>query len=226
MVRALAQGEAVMVIAYPDLRELTNKLLQANGGCLDYTAAGQLILSASYSPTLAGLTVTGNTALGDAATDVVTITGLLQFAAGNVTPAGNGLGILAANVLGVYITSEVQRWSSGASKITGTLNVTGAVTLDSTLTVTGVAQFNNGTTVTTPGITFTGDLNTGLGWVSADIFRFIAGGSERGRVDGTGTVTTPLWRLSGDGAVNWIFWLTALPNPSFPKLFITQHATP
>ena len=133
-----------------------------------------------------------------------------------------GTAILGAAVSGV----QRQRWTTTGTVVTGTLNVTGAVTLDSTLTVTGVAQFNNGTTVTTPGITFTGDLNTGLGWVSADIFRFIAGGSERGRVNGTGTVTTPLWRLSGDGAVNWTLWLTALANPSFPQLFITQHATP
>ena len=142
--------------------EAGGPFLALSGGTLTGALTVDSTLNVTGAVTLdSTLTVTGNltangaaNAIGDAVTDVLTLTGLLKFAAGNVTPAGNGLGILAANVLGVFITSEVQRWSAAASKITGTLNVTGAVTLDSTLVVT--STINSQTISTTSNFTGTG----------------------------------------------------------------------
>src|SRR3990167_7769089 len=208
-------------------RRVASLVLEQQNPLFNYQVAGGAgIEQNKIGPNLNGATIriTGNLTLNDDIADLYAFLSSFALDAGAVVySTASAWTVSAAGTANQVLVSG----GTGAPVWRATLPASAtAVVVTGTLTVTGVSDFNAGTTAGTPGIAFTGDLNTGLGWVSADIFRFIAGGSERGRVNGTGTVTTPLWRLSGDGAVNWIFWLTALPNPSFPQLFITQHATP
>jgi hypothetical protein len=63
--------------------------------------------------------------------------------------------------------------------------ITGAATVGTTLGVTGVSTFAAGTALL-PGITTTGDTNTGIFNPAADTWAVSTGGTERFRVDSTG----------------------------------------
>ncbi len=63
--------------------------------------------------------------------------------------------------------------------------ITGAATVGTTLGVTGVSTFAAGTALL-PGITTTGDTNTGIFNPAADIWAVSTGGTERFRVDSVG----------------------------------------
>jgi hypothetical protein len=62
---------------------------------------------------------------------------------------------------------------------------------------TGVVKLPNGT-ATAPALTFTGDTNTGLFWVSADVLALVVGGVERLRIDNTGVKVTGAVSATGD----------------------------
>lgn len=115
------------------------------------------------------LTVTGNTTLGDASGDTLTITG-------NAVSTPNGLNI-DSNTLVVDATNN--RVGVVTASPTVALDVTGDIKSSSTI------QSANGT-ATDPGITFSGDTNTGIYNIAADTIGFSAGGAERARIDSNG----------------------------------------
>lgn len=117
------------------------------------------------------LTVTGNTTLGDASGDTLTITG-------NAVSTPNGLNI-DSNTLVVDATNN--RIGVVTASPTVALDVTGDIKASSTI------QSANGT-ATAPGITFSGDTNTGLYISASDQLSFSTGGNERFRIESTGQI--------------------------------------
>jgi hypothetical protein len=72
---------------------------------------------------------------------------------------------------------------------TEALDVTGKILVSSNITVGGVIVADDSTNVTTaPPISFTGDLNTGIGHSAADTLDFITGGQPRFRIEPTGQI--------------------------------------
>ena len=122
--------------------------------------------AASLQSTLA---VNGNTTLGDDSGDTLTITG-------NVVSTPNGLNI-DSNTLVVDATNN--RVGVVTASPTVALDVTGDIKASSTI------QSANGTAAA-PGITFSGDTNTGIYNIAADTIGFSAGGAERARIDSNG----------------------------------------
>jgi hypothetical protein len=71
----------------------------------------------------------------------------------------------------------------------GDLSVSGNTALTGNLTIGGVIIADDSTNVTTaPPISFTGDLNTGIGHSSADTLDFVTGGNPRFRIESTGQI--------------------------------------
>ena len=157
------------------------------------------------------LTVNGNTQLGNANTDTINVTGIVNVDSGvlYVDPVNNRVGIndttpsQALDVTGnvaitgnetvggtLDITGDVAintnkfnvTASSGNTTIAGTLGVTGNTTVD------GVIYADDNTTANTPVISFTGDTNTGIGRSAADTLDFITNGNSRFRVESTGQI--------------------------------------
>ena len=122
--------------------------------------------AASLQSTLA---VNGNTTLGDDSGDTLTITG-------NVVSTPNGLNI-DSNTLVVDATNN--RVGVVTASPTVALDVTGDIKASSTI------QSANGT-ATAPGITFSGDTNTGIYNIAADTIGFSANGAESARIDSQG----------------------------------------
>jgi len=78
------------------------------------------------------------------------------------------------------------------------LDVTGKVLVSSDITVGGVIVADDSTNVTTaPPITFTGDLNTGIGHSAADTLDFVTGGVPRAKISSTGLQSSVVPDLSG-----------------------------
>ena len=126
------------------------------------------------------LAVNGNTTLGDASGDTLTITG-------NVVSTPNGLNI-DSNTLVVDATNN--RVGVVTASPTVALDVTGSIKSSATVqsvdvVSSGTIQSANGT-ATAPGITFSGDTNTGIYNIAADTIGFSANGAERARIDSNG----------------------------------------
>jgi lipopolysaccharide export system protein LptA len=140
--------------------------------------------AASLQSTLA---VNGNTTLGDASGDTLTITG-------NVVSTPNGLNI-DSNTLVVDATNN--RVGINTASPTVALDITGDIKASSTI------QSANGT-ATAPGITFSGDTNTGIYNIAADTIGFSANGAESARIDSQGieiidgTAAAPSLAFSSD----------------------------
>ncbi len=115
------------------------------------------------------LAVNGNTTLGDAGGDTLTITG-------NAVSTPNGLNI-DSNTLVVDATNN--RVGVVTASPTVALDITGDIKASSTI------QSANGT-ATAPGITFSGDTNTGIYNIAADTIGFSANGAESARIDSQG----------------------------------------
>jgi hypothetical protein len=185
-------------------------------------------LSVSGNTTLTGnLTANGNTTLGNANTDTIVITGILNVDSGTlyVNPTDNRVGIndsspsealdvvgnaLVSGTLGV--TGAITGASATLTNLTvdtnliitnstdnrvginttspqEALDVTGKVLVSSDITVGGVIVADDSTNVTTaPPISFTGDLNTGIGHSAADTLDFVTGGQSRFRIEPTGQI--------------------------------------
>ena len=163
-------------------------------------------LSVGGNTTLTGnLTVNGNTQLGNANTDTIGVTGIVNVDSGvlYVDPVFNRVGINdttpseALDVIGnalisgiIGVTGDVAintnkynvNASSGNTTIAGTLGVTGNTTVD------GVIYADDNTTANTPVISFTGDTNTGIGRSAADTLDFITNGNSRFRIESTGQI--------------------------------------
>lgn len=174
--------------------------------------------SVTGNTTLTGnLTVNGNTQLGNANTDTIGVTGIVNIDSGvlYVDPINNRVGINDT-------TPSEALDITGNALISGTLGVTGATSLSSTLGVTGDVSVNtnkfnitassgnttiagtlgvtgnttvdgvifadDNTTANTPVISFTGDTNTGIGRSGADTLDFITNGNSRFRIESTGQI--------------------------------------
>jgi hypothetical protein len=133
------------------------------------------------------LAVNGNTTLGDAGGDTLTITG-------NAVSTPNGLNI-DSNTLVVDATNN--RVGVVTASPTVALDITGDIKASSTI------QSANGT-ATAPGITFSGDTNTGIYNIAADTIGFSANGAESARIDSQGieiidgTAAAPSLAFSSD----------------------------
>jgi hypothetical protein len=182
------------------------------------TVAGNTILNANLTvfgnsaitgnETITGnLIVNGNTTLGNANTDTIAITGIVNVDSGvlYVDPTTNKVGINdttpseALDVTGnVAITGNETIGGTlgvtGNTTLSGTLGVTGNTTLSGTLgvtgntTVDGVIYADDNTTANTPVISFIGDTNTGLGRSAADTLDLITNGNSRFRIESTGQI--------------------------------------
>lgn len=96
--------------------------------------------------------------------------------------AGNGMYLAGADTIG-FSTGGTLRLSASTTAVTSTLPIVFPV---------GAAA--------TPSITFTGDLNTGIYWKSADDFRFVAGGVEKLTINSAGAGASVLYTASGGSA--------------------------
>jgi predicted acyltransferase (DUF342 family) len=168
--------------------------------------------SVTGNTTLTGnLTANGNVNLGNANTDSIAVTGIVNVDSGvlYVDPATNRVGIndttpsealdVTGNVaisgnetvggtLGVTgnVAVNTNKFnvtaSSGNTTIAGTLGVTGNTTID------GVIYADDNTTANTPVISFTGDTDTGIGRSAADTLDLITNGNSRFRIESTGQI--------------------------------------
>lgn len=144
------------------------------------------------------LTVNGNTQLGNANTDTIGVTGIVNVDAGTfyVDPVNNRVGInktsplQTLDVVGTLgVTGDVAintnkfnvTASSGNTSIAGTLGVTGNTTL------TGQTLASDGTALL-PGISFSSDSNTGIFRSGSDQLDIVTGGSSRFRIESTGQI--------------------------------------
>lgn len=170
--------------------------------------------SVTGNTTLTGnLTVNGNTQLGNANTDTIGVTGIVNIDSGvlyvdpvgrvgiNDTTPSQALDVtgnaLISGTLGVTgdVAINTNKFnviaSSGNTTIAGTLGVTGDTTVD------GVIYADDSTTANTPVISFTGDTNTGIGRSGADTLDLITNGNSRFRISSTGQQSSTLPDLSG-----------------------------
>ena len=147
--------------------------------------------SVTGNTTLTGnLTVNGNTQLGNANTDTIGVTGIVNVDSGvlYVDPTNNRVGIndtTPSEALDVTGNAAI----SGNSTIGGTLGVTGDVAINTNkfnitassgnTTIAGTLGISNGTALD-PAITPSGDTNTGLYSIGADKIGFSANGSRVG----------------------------------------------
>lgn len=166
-------------------------------GTLDVTGNATLDanLSVAGNSTMTGdLTVNGNTTLGNAGTDTIVVTGILNADSGvlYVDPANNRVGINDTTPSeALDVTGNVA--ISGNETVGGTLGVTGNTTLSGTLGVTGDSTFtgqalaSDGTALL-PGISFSGDTNTGLFRSAADQVDIVTNGASRFRIEATGQI--------------------------------------
>ncbi len=212
----------------------TTNDITINPGNLTVTSGN---LSVGGNTTFTGnLTANGNTTLGNANTDTIAITGILNVDSGTlyVNPTDNRVGIndsspsealdvvgnaLVSGTLGVTgaitgasatltnltVDTNLIKTDSANDRVginttspSEALDVTGAGLFSSDLTVGGVIVADDSTNVTTaPPITFTGDLNTGIGHSAADTLDFVTGGVPRARISSTGLQSSVVPDLSG-----------------------------
>ena len=151
--------------------------------------------------TFTDLTVTGNTTLGNAVSDTITVNS--QFVTGTVLRSAqaltNTLALAAYDVDGTAYTNLITL--TAANEPTLALTSTGVGTINNmsigattastgaftTLSATGVATFSAGTAAL-PAITTTGDTNTGIWFPAADTIAFTEGGVESMRIDASGNL--------------------------------------
>jgi trimeric autotransporter adhesin len=143
--------------------------------------AGDGIRGGTYTmtaPVITGGSITGVALSGNTLTSPV-ITG------GSIS--GTTFSSAAATITGGSVNGTTVGASTASTGAFTTLAASGATTLSSTLGVTGVATFSAGT-VSAPAITTTGDTNTGIFFPAADTIAFTNGGTERMRINSSGSV--------------------------------------
>jgi hypothetical protein len=120
------------------------------------------------------------------------ITGLQPPQAGySIVPSTDVLPIVVVADPGMAASGSTRKATvnqilgSGGTATLASATITGAATVGTTLGVTGVSTFAAGTALL-PGITTTGDTNTGIFNPAADIWAVSTGGTERFRVDSVG----------------------------------------
>jgi hypothetical protein len=169
------------------------------------TVAGNTTLSANLTvsgdsaitgnETITGnLTVNGNTTLGNANTDTIAVTGIVNVDSGvlYVDPVNNRVGINDTTPSeALDVTGNVA--ITGNETIGGTLGVTGNTTLSGTLGVTGNTtltgqMLSSDGTASLPGISFSSDTNTGIFRSASDQVDIVTGGDSRFRIESTGQI--------------------------------------
>lgn len=156
------------------------------------------------------LTVNGNTQLGNANTDTIGITGIVNVDSGvlYVDPTNNRIGIndttpsealdvtgnavitgnLAVDTNTLYVDATNNRVGVVNSSPSKALDVTGEIQSSSHITCNGVVYADDDTTANTPVISFIGDTNTGIGRNAADTLDLITAGNPRFRIESTGQI--------------------------------------
>jgi hypothetical protein len=126
-----------------------------------------------------------NTATPTVALDVV---GDIKSSAG-ITGASATLTNLTVDTNLIITNSTDNRVGINTTSPQEALDVTGKVLVSSDITIGGVIVADDSTNVTTaPPITFTGDLDTGIGHSAADTLDFVTGGQPRFRIESTGQI--------------------------------------
>jgi hypothetical protein len=163
-----------------------------------------------------------NTTSPTVALDVV---GDIKSSAG-ITGASATLTNLAVDTNLIKTDSANDRVGINTTSPTVALDVTGAGLFSSDLTIGGVLIADDSTNVTTaPPITFTGDLNTGIGHSSADTLDFVTGGVPRARISSTGLQSSVVPDLSGSNTTlyneykcrAWVNFDGAASTPIIPR---------
>jgi hypothetical protein len=235
------------------------------------SALGKLGLSTGTSVdipstlTVAGTTtlngtanLNGNTNIGNANTDTIAVTGILNIDSGTlyVNPTDNRVGINdsspseALDVVGnALVSGSITAASATLTDLTvdtnliktnstdnrvginttspqEALDVTGKILVSSDITVGGVIVADDSTNVTTaPPITFTGDLNTGIGHSAADTLDFVTGGVPKARISSVGLQSSVVPDLSGSDTNlyneykcrAWVNFNGSLSSPITPR---------
>jgi hypothetical protein len=88
----------------------------------------------------------------------------------------------------LFVDVSTDRVGINTTTPTEALDVTGKVLVSSDITVGGVIVADDSTSTSAPPITFTGDLNTGIGRSGADTLDLVTGGQSRFRVESTGQI--------------------------------------
>ena len=136
------------------------------------TASGSLTLSPANSTT--------------AITGALSLTGTLSSTSWNITSAGAAT--LVTATASTSVTTPTVTTASGNLTLTsvgGTVAVTAALTVGTDATIVGVASLASGS-VGAPGLTFTGDTNTGIYRSGVDAYSLVAGGAAIINVGATG----------------------------------------
>ena len=136
------------------------------------TASGSLTLSPANSTT--------------AITGALSLTGTLSSTSWNITSAGAAT--LVTATASTSVTTPTVTTASGNLTLTsvgGTVAVSAALTVGTTATIAGVTSLASGS-VGAPGLTFTGDTNTGIYRSGTDAYSLVAGGTAIINIGATG----------------------------------------
>jgi hypothetical protein len=163
----------------------------ATGGVLraTFSSSGVTVASAVTVPTIN--TASGNLTIAPvggttSVSGALSLTGTLSSTSWNITSAGAAT--LVTMTASTKVTSPLIDTASGNLTLTpagGTVAVSAALTVGTTATITGVTSIASGS-VGAPGLTFTGDTNTGIYRSGVDAYSLVAGGAAIVNVGATG----------------------------------------
>jgi hypothetical protein len=166
-------------------------LAVTTGGVLraSFNSSGVTVASAVTVPTIN--TASGNLTIAPvggttSVSGALSLTGTLSSTSWNITSAGAAT--LVTMTASTKVTSPLIDTASGNLTLTpagGTVAVSAAITVGTTATITGVTSIASGS-VGAPGLTFTGDTNTGLYRSGVDAYSLVAGGAAIINVGATG----------------------------------------
>lgn len=154
-----------------------------------FSSAGLAVPTSVSTPSL--ITASGTLTIAPAnsttaVTGALSLTGTLSSTSWNITSAGAATVVTAA--ASTKVTTPLIDTASGSLTLTpagGTVAVTAALTVGTNATIAGVASLASGS-VGAPGLTFTGDTNTGIYRSGVDAYSLVAGGAAIINVGATG----------------------------------------
>lgn len=151
------------------------------------TAAGNLAFSGTGTLTLnstvtGNLTVNGNTVLGNASSDTITITGAVTM--NNSLTAAGAVTFGTQSDASTFATFRQAVQVNDDLTVTGQTILSGPVIFGSSVVIPGVSSFADGTAAA-PSITFTSDTDTGIYRAAANQLGFAIAGAVELTLDGT-----------------------------------------